>query len=314
MKANNSNDYYLLDKAKAQDLFQKYSVEIFGSQSQIHVLDLKRSNTYNPDNYNIYYLLELDGNQRKIRLSTSRILSKKDDFLLMNYFFKNGFQNSQFIVPKPLAYLEQENIFIYEDVLGHKFSDLLSEIDDLNSRVNSAATLLKNIHGIANPDFELKSSDFIFENYNYQLIEDAYPALRGKLAPLINGIKEKLIVSPLDFCHGDYNPNNLLFQNDKIVVIDFGSSCFLKKELDLASFLVHLEIMLQKINKASLFTELKKSFLSQYGSYNEDYFQSLSFVINLRLLEIAMVYPWADYNEETQPFIYNLLEKNMAKQ
>ncbi|AKM82452.1 TPA: hypothetical protein DD449_05170 [Candidatus Berkelbacteria bacterium] len=310
---NDSNDFYLLDKENAEKFFQEFCKEIFGKQIIISVLDLKRSHTYNPDNYNIYYLLKTDGEKKGIRLSTSKVLSKKDDFLVMNFFHKNGFQDGMFIAPKPLAYLEKDNIFIYEDTLGDRLSDSLSKIDNLDSVVEKIALLLKKVHNLSKPEFTAKKSDFIFENFQFQLIENNFPKLEGKLKPLIDQIKEKNLDGHLDFCHGDFNPNNILLQGEKIVLIDFGSSCFLKKELDMASFLVHLEIMLCKTDKAILFDKLEKTFLNNYGEYDNTNLVSLSIAINLRLLEISLVYPWADRNQEFQSYIYNLLEKNISK-
>lgn len=312
MQNYNSNNYYLLDKFKAERFFEENCFNIFKKNFSIKILSIKRSNTYNPDNYNILYVIKLGEDERKIRISTSKISSKKDDYLMMSHFFNKRLDLS-FNVPKPLVYLDNKNIFIYEDLPGQRLSSALADLKDLPLICNNVAIMLRNIHKFMKPDSGYKKNDFIFQNYNIDLIEDNFPSLKGQLFDKVAKIQDRVMMEPLEFCHGDYNPNNLIIEQKNIGLIDFGSACYLKKELDLASFLVHLRIMLRQKNILNNYPSLKDNFLQTYGSFNQEIFESLSFIINLRLLEISLVYPWADNNEKTTDFIYKMLEDNIVK-
>ena len=85
-----------------------------------------RSNTFNPDALNGFYNLQINGQQRRVRVSTSTFLLKLHDFNTMNYLYNHGFNQPPFTVPKPIAYLEDEQILFYEDAVGEKLSPIMS--------------------------------------------------------------------------------------------------------------------------------------------------------------------------------------------
>lgn len=304
----------ILDKNKAEIFLNKKSLAIFGEKQQIKVKAINRSYTYNPDSYNLQFVIEINKKERRLRLATSLVSKKKSDYQIMRYFYNDGFKGPKFFVPKPLVYFEDDNLLVYEDINSIKLTDLLNQNEDtLRVKISQVAELLMTIHQLPLPSFSIQDGNFFFVNFNQDIMSEYYPTLAQNLPAILNELKSKIDYSDLKFCHGDFNPNNLLFQDMIIHLIDFGSICYFVPEIDLASFFSHLRLMLNKINRLKIFGELKQNFFQVYRDYNQKNFYLLSLLIDLRLLEIAMIYKWFDYNESQISFLYSVFKQDLSK-
>ena len=173
------------------------------------------------------------------------------------------------------------------------------------------------IHNLPQPGFESQDPNLLFEKFNNEGIASRYKNLANNLNIILAELKHRIIKNQTSvYCHGDFNPNNLIYQESTISLIDFGSTCIFNPELDLASFITHLRIILTKKKHFENFETLKNVFLQTYNSqnsYNQEHFNLFMAVIDLRLLEIAILYKWFDHNEEHIPIIYQYLKDDLRK-
>ena len=302
---------FLLDQKEAQDFLNQNAERIFGSTAKIELISIERSKTYNPEAFNILYHIKRDSQEEDLRVSTSETLSKEPNFNVLSFLFNNGFSEKPFFVARPVAYLKPENILFYENVVGQKFADLL---DQGNTRLRSLtqlfAKLARKIHSLEKPTFALFNSSKFFAEYKTELIIQNFPELEN-LNNVLDQIKTKLAEGkPETFCHGDFNPNNFVLNNDKIYLIDFDLSCIFYPEHDLASYLTHLRMMLNNLDKIDVFTELRQTFLSEYQYYDEERLMILMALLDLRLMEIAITYKTTGYDKY---FLYKCFKDDLSK-
>lgn len=286
---------FLLNKITTQNFLNQNSKKIFGHEDTVEIIDIKRSKTYNPEAYNLLYKISRNNQIEFLRVSGSKIFSKKSDYLVMEYLFKNGFSKGEFLVPKSMAYFDKENLLFYENIPGRLLADLLE--DDCTKAISTCGNLLRKIHSIPIPKFVLFDTNLFFKNFNFKSIISRYPELKD-IPKIVDKVKNRLVDNDKKFfCHGDFNPNNILINQNRIYIIDFGLTCIFHKEVDLASFLTHLRLMLKKNNRENNFENLKNIFLSNYGEYDKEKLNLLMALIDIRLLEIAINYKDSGYDE-----------------
>jgi aminoglycoside phosphotransferase (APT) family kinase protein len=304
------NYLFLLDKNQAESFLSDKSELIFGQKKAIRISEIKRSKTFNEEGaLNILYKLELDGNLMELRVSTSNFLDKEHDYNAMSYLYKNGFSEGQFVVPEPVAYLKEEKILIYKDVAGSSFVDEFKKQEiNVEQTVKACAELVKKIHQLKVPSFGLFNAENLFLNFKFDLIAERFPEA-GDLEQAISKIKGLLNTDSKSFCHGDFNPNNLLIRDGGIALIDFGMTSVFLKEVDLASFIAHLRQELTNSGQ-SMFEQLKNVFLTTYGSYEKNNLDLLIALIDARLLEISVIYATSKYDSE---YLFSCLEDDLAK-
>lgn len=289
---------FILNLSQAQDFLNKNANEIFGRNDSIKLINIKQSRTYNPEAYNLLYKVNYGNQNELLRVSSSKIFSKKHDYLVMKYFYTNGFNNGPYLVPKPLAFFEEANLLFYQNIRGDLLRDVLEEdINSIEYCIEKSSRLLKKIHSLRLPDFALFDTNLFFKNFNFESIVSKYPELKN-IGEVIGKIKNHLeSQNGKYFCHGDFNPNNIILTKNNIYIIDFGLTCIFHKEIDIASFLVHLKLMLRQVKRDNEFDILKNNFLKNYGGYNERILNLLTTLIDIRLLEIAINYKNSGYDE-----------------
>lgn len=309
-KSGKMKDSDFLNLESAQKFLNENIEFIFEKDVNVKLVEIKRSNTYNPEAFNLLYTTEINGEQKLIRISISLSLDKEHTFKLMDYLYENGFNQKPFFISKPLAYLKDENVLIYENVEGEILKSLLSENSEiLRDKIIQSSQLLKKVHSTSLPSFPLFDTGMFFKNFNFESITKSFPILENKIEKIVALIKNKLILSEnVVLCHGDFNPNNIIFNNESIFLMDFDLSCSFYKEIDLASFIAHLRLMFNKINRDKDFEILKEIFLQNYGEYNLENLNLFLILIDTRLLEIAINYDKSGYNKT---FVYNCLIKDI---
>ncbi|MCL5407204.1 MAG: aminoglycoside phosphotransferase family protein [Patescibacteria group bacterium] len=303
------NYLFLTNLTKAENFLNENSDKIFGYNCLVKINKIKRDKTYNEEgSLNLLYDLTINNRERLVRVSTSTFLLKEHDYNVMCYLYENGFNKSPFLVPQPFAYLKKEKILFYENIIGQKFADLFKqESINLEQHVKNCAILVKKVHSLKIPSFDLFDPRSLFEDFKFQEISKKYPKTKN-LNLVIRKIQSLLPKDKKNFCHGDFNPNNLIIQKNKIYLIDFGLTSAFYKEIDLASFLAHSRVMLEE--KQQLFEKLKKVFLSSYGDFDKTTLFLLMILIDIRLLEISIIFSKTGYNSD---FILECLNDDLKK-
>jgi len=277
---------FLLDKDWVRDFFKKNSETIFGSQKEIEVTQIDRAYAMAPQSYIMLYTLEVDDEKRFIRASSSTLVSRELTLKTMKYVYESGFSEGQILSPEPIKYFPEYNLMLYYNVSGPVLLyELGKNNDELKPKIILAARALKQFHSIAPPEFDLNKPDWNFQLERINRFITNIEPIKSLLNKYNNDLKEGKKI----FCHGDYQPNNLII-GDKITVIDFGSVCLAQKELDISSFITQLEIMLLRSENLDLFEDLKKSFVNEYGEFEKKYFQIYSFYHSLLILDSMIAF------------------------
>lgn len=301
-----------LNKKWVEDFFNKNNQMIFQQTSKVKLIDLRRSNTFDKKSYNLLYVIEI-GNQRKeIRLYYSHKHDVEKAYNALKYFYQNGFDRGQSRTPKPYIYLKNYNIIIYENIQGQTFMhELDRNKNELKNRMSLIAKTLKKIHSLPLPSFEVIISDW---KPGEKVAAKNIPDLVDQIEHIKNTIFRKLDKNKAsNLCHGDFQPNNLIINNDIVYIIDFGSICITDKELDIASFVIQLQIMLKKFGDINSFNELKDIFLAIYDDYNQEKYNLYLALISIVLLEFMISFPDFENNKSYIPFIYSEVKKNLEK-
>lgn len=306
---------FLLDKDKVEKFLNEKAQELFGAPDRVEILEIKRTATYNKSSYNVLYKIKINDKLWEIRASASEQLSKKANFELLKFIYNHGFDQGQFLIAKPLGFFEDSNVMFYENIQGKPLmTELGEDVVALTSKIKLCAGILKKIHGLPEPEVKLwNANDFFeFKKLERGALQIYYPAVARELDNLIMKIKEKIDKNKTpEFCHGDYNPNNLIINRDKIYVLDFDMVSFIDKEYDLANFVDQLQIMTKRFGNFENFETFKKEFLISYGDYDVDKYNLYDALVNLRILATFCVSQGRENNLEFMAFIFELLKENL---
>lgn len=302
---------FLLNQSHVEKILNQNSNKIFGENFPIKLISLARSHTYNPEAYNLLYKIDRNNHEEFLRVSSSRIFSKESDYQIMDYLYSNGFNHGEFLVPRPIVFLKEKNLLFYENVDGRRLTNIWNKGIEISKKlVSDAANLLKKIHAMPLPNYSLFDTELLFEKFNIESINNRFPELgNNKIRKIIQDIKIKLKKNNSKvLCHGDFNPNNILVVQDKMYIIDFGLTCIFYKEIDLASFLTHLRLMLHQVSQSDNFDILKNIFISNYGEYDDKKLSLIMTLIDIRLLEIAINYKQSGYDDK---YVFSCLNKDI---
>jgi len=190
--------------------------------------------------------------------------------------YKKGFAFPPYQVPLSFGYFQPLKLVLYEEYPGTTISNLIKENSpDIKKYVKLSAQWLFEFHKLKikyGPKRTLKQiSDEIgyfkddFKNYYpgfYNLIsmslEKIYPILQKDYQKN----REKYILT-----HGDFNPNNIIINQDNVGAIDFGNSNNYDPFFDVANFITQLDFLIwNKIANKRMVNKLQKIFISEYLS------------------------------------------------
>lgn len=309
---------FLLNKEKIQLFLSDNVKDLFGGNFSIEVLELERANTYNSRSYNVFYKVKINDQIHNIRVSASLDFSKQKEFQILSYIYSHGFNDGKIQVPKPLEFFNEFNLFFYESMPGKTLVSNLKNKDFLNKKIDLIAKALKKFHTLPKPNFELWNPEKIlnYKDFERWALYKFYPNLTKSIDKIIKPLKKRIYQQKSDdFCHGDYQPTNLIVYNEKIFILDFGTSCLLDREYDISNFINQLEIMLKRYGDITIYDSLKNKFLSEYGCFNLEKFDLYSAMIQLRIL-VTFCFSQDSGREENRPYIpevYNNMRKSFNK-
>lgn len=277
---------FLLEKEWVENFLNENSAKIFQKTYKISVKRIERSKSFAPEVFNMIYDLSLDGQPLTIRAASSTIIEKETPFKVMKFLYDHGFSDGDFLVPEPLSYFPELNLHLYKDAPGFMMKDFISEPKEaFAEKVAGAAKALKRIHQVGLPDFALEPTKW---DINQEKILQYAPKLEFCLKRLLDQNLEKAQKNKTSFCHGDYQTKNIVL-GEKLCIIDFGSSTIAEKELDIASFITQLEIMLKRYSDISEFDYLRQIFFDYYGEYDSETYKTYEFLYRLVIMNALTV-------------------------
>lgn len=235
----------------------------------VAIIVLAQSTIVDDQQNEINKLFILNGKETKDR---------SKDFTLMDYLWNNNFSSGRLKVAKPLEYLKDEKLFIYEAAPGFPLLHFIfKERKDIDKKFFLAGKWLKKLHDIYPPENLISQNIMLKEILNSNLEELIKNNRHNLNLNLINQKAENLIKKLNDsnqksvFCHGDFQIENAIFDEDgTLTVIDFEKSFLGNEMADIASFLVQLENVpfredLKNPIADQEIKDWKKSFLNGYG-------------------------------------------------
>lgn len=178
-----------------------------------------------------------DGSSKIIRGTAKADSSRKWSFRVMRYLYKNGFSKGKFIVPKSLDYIDENYLFIYEEMSGKPLSYIIDKNKYSLKFSKDVAELLFKIHSFKN--IKLKKKALIFDRKDYLKTYEKIKKIFPHAADLFP-IKKLHFVQELkegfSFIHGDFYTGNIIIGKNKIIIIDCDKSGQGPILYDLASF------------------------------------------------------------------------------
>jgi len=292
----------LLDKNQARNLFLKYQKECRLS-ANFEIKNIYRHLVLSPNTYAILYEILDEGKIIKIRVNASSEETRIRAWEVMK-FLKNKFSRPPFLIPNVYFYESDYNLLAYENVEG---KILVNQLEDpsLEEKIKLAARWLNKLHSI-DEKFTAKFPEHkIF--FNFDALAKFYPALAKQGPDFIRSRQRDISKEFLPkLIHGDYQPNNIIVGNDKIVVFDFNDSRIADPSFDLAKFLTQLQVMLFRFSNAGFYQNLEKIFLENYDlNYNKKNFKIYAKIYYLQILcSLAASLADSPESQRTLPAVY----------
>ncbi|MGA2666871.1 MAG: phosphotransferase [Patescibacteria group bacterium] len=308
---------FLLDKNQAEKFFTQNSQKIFEKEGAVEILEIKRSETYNPDSFNIFYRLRVEGVEMAVRGSASIEASEETEFKALQWCYEHGLNSGNILAPKPLGYFEEYNLMFYENVSGNFLLESLGEsFEELAIKVTFCAQALRKFHSLPKPNFHLWNASALFHcnEYEKRHLERYFPKFGRKVNTVLEVIKSEVDQkTSASLCHGDFQPTNIIINQEKFYILDYGLTSFLDKEYDLVNFINQLRVMLKRFGRFENFEKLKETFLSNYGPSDPEKFQLYNLLSNIRILTTFSLtnLKMGGADQEYMDLVYQLIKKDI---
>lgn len=184
------------------------------------------------------YKVFFSDNSLKIIRGTAKIDgSKRRSYKMMSYLYENGFSEARFKVPRPLDYIDELGLFIYEEAPGEPLSSIIDKNQYSLKFSKDIAEFLFKIHSIKDIKSKKKALIFGQEDYlgTYKRIKKIFPQFAESF-PLqkIHFLQE--LEGEFSLIHGDFYTGNLIINGNEIILIDFDKAGQGPILYDLASF------------------------------------------------------------------------------
>ncbi len=199
-------------------------------------------------------------------------VDRRDAFVAMQRIHQAGFGlGAEFAVPRPIAYLPSMRILIEEKVEGRQVKGILLA-DDQSEQVEAVrrcAAWLARFHTRA-PRFgnQVKPKAFLEHVREWANMVSAFGgSFAAKCESLIKKLGAEVPVEgTFEYCpgHGSYIPSHVLLGSGRTVTIDFDELELVDPARDLAWFLISLERLGLKYERAPGSQRLTGPFLDAY--------------------------------------------------
>lgn len=224
----------------------------------------------------VRYKIFFSDDSFKIIRGTAKVNgSKKWSYKIMKFLYENGFGKGKFQVPKPLDYIDEIGLFIYEDEPGLPFSLILEtgDLSQINNGLKNIALWLRKLHSFKNQNF--KKAVFP-KKAGYLKVFEKIKKFLPKLKNDLNSLPELSFIDQdwkenKYLIHNDFYPSNIVISKNKIYGIDFDRAGQGPYLMDLASIYASLEFpkKVWPLNLSEVqIKKLQDTFLKKYCQLN----------------------------------------------
>lgn len=201
------------------------------------------------------------------------------------YYYKER----EMIIPKPIDYWKNEDTLFVEQVKGRRLSRILGYKGlpvirwffrtDLRKLINRAANWLAHFHLVTRKTKKISFKTAIQEDLENIILQWPSTLEQKQIDECFAKLRD--IASSLDTIphvitgrHGDYDPDNIIMAPDRTSVIDFAYFSYGTPLLDVANFMVSLELHSTPFHTMSyyglgFYRKLANDFLATYNSIAE---------------------------------------------
>lgn len=238
------------------------------------------------------YLCQADiGDDEPIRLYTKKSRkerpSMKHEYETLNHLWDQYYyKERQMTVPKPIDYWEDGEMLSVERAKGSRLSTILGYeglpllrwfyYTDLREQMNRVANWLAHFHSFTRKTQRISFNEALQEDLENVILQWP-PALSlmqiEKCATKLRDSALSLDTAPhiITGRHGDFDPDNIIISADQTCVIDFAYFSFGTPLLDVANFMVTLELHSTPFHTMSFhnlrfYRKLANDFLVTYNS------------------------------------------------
>lgn len=243
----------LLSPTKIKKVFKKESKKLGISSQSIREIKIKVIKEYiDWRSFSLVALYSL--NKRKKIMGIANSDGKKNyafkiNKLIFKQFSKKKIKN--FSVPKPYCYLESLELSLREYLKGENFGKILKKKKEIKTiyikRIVEIIAFFQKLDIAGH--FIKKRVDFSDIEKNIKILKQRKVKGVKVLSEIFKKVKKKIRDHEKRnrnkvLVHGDFNPYNFFFEQDKIKIADFGSSHLGDRVSDLANLLSQLETSL----------------------------------------------------------------------
>lgn len=243
----------LLSPTKIKKILKKESKKLGVNSKSIKEIKIKVIKEYiDWRSFSLVILYSLNKQKKIIGIANSdgkKNYGFKINKLIFKQFSKK--KTKKFSAPKPYCYLKPLELFLREHLKGENFGEILKKKKEIKTihikRIVEIIVFLQKLD-IAG-SFIKKGIDFSDIEKNIKILKQRkvkevkilskiFKKTRKKIKDYEKKNRNKVLV------HGDFNPYNFFFEQDKIKIADFGSSHLGDRISDLASLLSQLKTSL----------------------------------------------------------------------
>ena len=266
-----------VDQASISKLFKKKLNVYFPKRKNQKIKDIvieKISPDWAKDSCLVKYKIFLaSGDIKIVRGSAKKHESREPVFLVMQYLWNHKFNKGNYIISRPLDFIEKANLLLYQEAPGKPFASIIQEgnFQEVKADLKKIANWLGRLHSLRPKSKNIRKAVFLGKK-NYQKMIREIPALMPSLGQDLKKIPnldflEKIWANHSTLIHDDFYPGNIIINHNKIAVIDFDRAGFGPALMDVATLYGAFEFPEQawKIPfKKEEATKLQNTFLNTY--------------------------------------------------
>lgn len=197
------------------------------------------------------------GNQQTGKRNIIELIGKRDttraagkaakEYEAMRLLWDAGFgQHTTLKIPQPLLHLEDLQLIVQEKARGVKFRTFLGEGNDASfDQSRMVGVWLAKMHSL--PVSPRQICTYTSEKASLHTFVDALCSAQRHLRPELQCYAERLEQMfdrftdiPATWLHGDFHPDHIFIERDKVTVIDFERFTVGDSARDLGSFIAHM--------------------------------------------------------------------------